>query len=140
MRSFSTSFSSSLCSNVVVDGFSEILWPPGAAGSQVEVRRGGEADKGDGGNDGAGLSEEIEAEGLSLIGAVGIADSSLGACFASGGGLVNGGTGVAVDWRLDMKLGFGASGGGVPTFPVVDPLREGATGTGTSKAWGNVRS
>jgi hypothetical protein len=41
-------------------------------------------------------------------------DSSLGPCFASGGGLDNGGAGEAVDWRLDMKLGFGASGGGVP--------------------------
>jgi hypothetical protein len=43
-----------------------------------------------------------------------------------GGGLVNGGAGVVVDWRRDMELGFGASGGGVPTLPVVDPLREGA--------------
>lgn len=70
----------------------------------------------------------------SFIGMVEVVCSSLGPCFASGGGLVNGGTGVEVDWRLDMKLGFGASGGGVPTLPVVDPLREGVTGTGESEA------
>ena len=54
-----------------------------------------------------------------------VAGSSLDPCFASGGGLVDGGAGLVVDWRRDMKLGFGARGGGVPTLPVVDPLREG---------------
>ena len=96
------------------------------------MRLRGEADKGNGGNNGAGLAEEVEVG--SLIGIIGVVCSSLGSCFALGGGPVNGGTGVEVDWRLDMKLGFGASGGGVPTLPVTDPLREGATGTGESEA------
>ena len=68
------------------------------------------------------------------------AGSSLAPGFVSGRGLDNGGTGMEVDWRLDMRLGFGASGGGGATFPAVDPLRDGATGTGASKAWGDVRS
>ena len=39
-----------------------------------------------------------------------------------------------------MRSGFGASGGGGVAFPAVDPLRDGATGIGASKAWGDVRS
>lgn len=84
------------------------------------------------------FSEEVEGEGLT--GAIEIAGSSLGPGFVLGRGLDNGGAAVAVDWRLDMRLGFGVSGGGGVTFGPVDPLRDGATGTGASKAWGNVRS
>jgi len=98
----------------------------------------GEADKGDAGNNGAGSLEELESGGPT--GVVEITGSSLGPGFTSYRGLDNGGVGLVVDWRLDMRLGLGASGGGVPSFPVIDPLRDGATGAGESKAWGDVRS
>jgi hypothetical protein len=129
MRSFSifftSSFSSRLCLGIFADEISEVSWFVGKSDR-------GEADKVDVGSNVVGLSEESKAKVLVCI--VEVAGSSLGPGLASGRGLEGGGAGLGIDWRLDMKLGFGVTGGGGTTLPVTDPLRDEAFKTGASEA------